>query len=256
MFDLVLRHDLLPRPRYGSGTVIAAAFYAGVVWFGAWAQHRTTAIDRQDMMVTFVSKAPPPRVTAPPAPPKAPAVPTPQQGPKLSPKAMESKPVTVLAQAIVAPTEIPAAVPAEAEPTADLVPTSAEAEGGSVDLPAVPGGIVNPVVDASVFSGTGEGGGGTVAPEFDARMTPPVFVSGPSPRYTEKAIEREVEGTMEVRCVVTIDGQVQRCQVVRSLPFMDRAVIDALERRRYRPATLAGRPIEVYYRFRIPLRLE
>ena len=65
-----------------------------------------------------------------------------------------------------------------------------------------------------------------------------------------------VEGTMEVRCVVTVDGRVQRCQVVRSLPFMDRAVIDALERRHYRPATLGGQAIEVYYRFRIPLRLE
>jgi hypothetical protein len=36
---------------------------------------------------------------------------------------------------------------------------------------------------------------------------------------------------------------------------MDRAVLDALERRRYSPATLAGRSVEVDYTFRIELRL-
>jgi hypothetical protein len=36
---------------------------------------------------------------------------------------------------------------------------------------------------------------------------------------------------------------------------MDRAVIDALERRRYSPALLHGQPIEVDYTFRITLRL-
>jgi protein TonB len=45
------------------------------------------------------------------------------------------------------------------------------------------------------------------------------------------------------------------CRVLKSLPFMDRAVIDALERRRYKPATLGGRPVEVNYNFKITLRL-
>jgi protein TonB len=45
------------------------------------------------------------------------------------------------------------------------------------------------------------------------------------------------------------------CRVVKSLPFMDRAVLEALERRRYSPATLGGKPIEVDYTFKLTLRL-
>jgi len=73
--------------------------------------------------------------------------------------------------------------------------------------------------------------------------------------HTEKALEREIQGTMEVGCVVTAEGRVFGCRVLKGLPFMDRAVIDALEKRRYKPATLGGRPVEVNYKFRITLRL-
>jgi protein TonB len=54
---------------------------------------------------------------------------------------------------------------------------------------------------------------------------------------------------------VNTDGRVHDCRVVKSLPFMDRAVIEALEKRRYTPATQGGKPIDVDYTFRITLRL-
>lgn len=250
MFEAVLRRDVRPKQNFGAGSVIAAAFYSGVVWFGAWAQHHASAVDRQDVAITFVARVPPPRLAPPPAAP-APRAPAPAAArPRLV--ATAERPVTVLTQAIVAPTEIPSAAPPEREP--DSSAAAAVDPGEGFDVPAVPGGIVNPVVDASVWAGE-DGGRGAAPPEFDARMEPPEFVSGPSPQYTQKALEREVEGIMEVRCVVTTDGRVRACRVARSLPFMDRAVIDALERRRYRPATLGGRPVEVFYRFRIPLQL-
>ena len=44
--------------------------------------------------------------------------------------------------------------------------------------------------------------------------------------------------------------------MLKGLPFMDRAVVDALERRRYTPARLQdGRAVEVDYTFRIRLQL-
>jgi len=54
---------------------------------------------------------------------------------------------------------------------------------------------------------------------------------------------------------VTSHGLVQRCRIVSSLPFMDRAVIDALERRRYEPYRINGVPVEVDYTFRIQLKM-
>jgi protein TonB len=94
------------------------------------------------------------------------------------------------------------------------------------------------------------------AVEFNpATMTAPVFISGPNPEYTRKALDHGVEGVMTLRCLVTRDGEVRQCDVRKSLPFMDRAVISALERRRYKPATLKGVTMTVYYTFSLKLVL-
>ncbi len=232
MFDSVLRKETLPRRRFGAGGMLGLLVYAGVAAFAFWAQANVKERDKQDVAVTFVKPPPPP-----PPPPPAPATVRPK--PKTVPQQ-----ATVLSQAIVAPTEIPTEKPPESEPV-DMGKSGGEGggvEGGEVG--GVPGGIVGGVVDAT-----------DVRMEFDERMTPPEKLGGPDPQYTDKALEREVQGTMVVRCVVTTEGKVFGCRVLKSLPFMDRAVIDALEKRRYKPATLGGRPVEVNYNFKITLRL-
>jgi len=80
-------------------------------------------------------------------------------------------------------------------------------------------------------------------------------IYGPDPEYTQQALDHEVEGTIVTKCVVTPHGLVERCQILRSLPFMDRPVINALERRRYEPYRINGAPVEVDYTFRIKLNL-
>ncbi len=255
MFDFVLRRVLLPRRRFGPALGIATMFYTGAAGFVAWAESQPRSFDRQDVVINFV---PPPRAAPPRAPPPpSPSVPKPKPiASAAAPKqGLPEGPRTVLVQAIVAPTEIPQAKPPEQEPVDDAPMAGGEAVADAGEVPAVPGGIgTDPVVDAAVVElvhsvpALSSGGGG-------GRMVPPKFLGGPSPGYTQKAIEREVEGVMEVRCVVGTDGRVRDCQVLRSLPFMDRAVIEALEQRRYTPATLGGEPVEVYYRFRLPFRL-
>jgi protein TonB len=234
MFDSVLRRETLPRRRFGSGALLGILVYAGVAGFAFWAQGRVDDRERQDVEVTFV-KPPPPPPPPPPAPTPAKSRPKPRD---------PTRQQTVLSQAIVAPTQVPDAKPPEQEPVESMETGGVEGgiEGGEVG--GVPGGIVGGVVDAT-----------DVRMEFDERMTHPEYLGGPSPQYTEKALEREVQGTMVVKCVVTVEGRVHGCRVMKSLPFMDRAVIDALERRRYKPAALGGRPVEVNYTFRITLRL-
>jgi len=108
----------------------------------------------------------------------------------------------------------------------------------------------------------GEGGGAVErsrasAPttDFDETMTPPKFQEGPSIEYSAEGLQQRVEGLMIVRCVVTIEGRVYGCRVLKSLPHMDEAVVSVLEARRYTPATRNGVPLEVNYTFRIKLRL-
>lgn len=233
MFDSVLKRETLPKRRFGSGALLGLLIYGGVAAFAFWAQGQARDHDRQDVKVTFVKPPPPPPPPPPPAAPK-----------QSRPKPRTDTPRTVLSQAIVAPTEVPDAKPPEQEPAESMATGGVEGgiEGGEVG--GVPGGIVGGVVDST-----------DVRMEFDERMSHPEKLGGPDPKYTEKALEREVQGTMIVRCVVTTEGRVYGCRVLKSLPFMDRAVIEALERRRYKPATLGGRPVEVNYTFKITLRL-
>ena len=93
------------------------------------------------------------------------------------------------------------------------------------------------------------------AVEFTGAMTPPTMISGPSPEYTPDAVERGIEGTMQLRCIVSVAGTVRSCKVLKGLPYMDRAVISALEARKYRPAMSQGKPVDVYYTFTIRLKL-
>jgi len=94
------------------------------------------------------------------------------------------------------------------------------------------------------------------AVEFnDAIMTAPSMISGPIPEYTQDAIERGIQGTITVRCIVNAQGLVHACKVQKGLPYMDRPVVQALEARKYRPALAQGKPVDVFYTFTVKLKL-
>jgi len=117
----------------------------------------------------------------------------------------------------------------------------------------VKGGIVRVRIAVVPVPTPGSVAGNAV--EFDESMTAPTMISGPAPEYTPEAIERGIEGTMQIRCVVTVEGAVRGCKVLKGLPFMNLAVIEALHKRKYRPALSRGKPVDVFYTFNIRLKL-
>jgi periplasmic protein TonB len=141
----------------------------------------------------------------------------------------------------------------EEPPAGSAVDEGAPQELSDLGEPAGGGGGDGIGGTSTGLQGAGSSPQGPVA--YSAEMTPPRVISGPDPRYTAQAQEHEIEGTMLVRCIVGVDGSVRDCRVTRGLPFMDREVIQAVQRRRYSPALLAGHPVEVDYTFKIELRL-
>jgi protein TonB len=97
--------------------------------------------------------------------------------------------------------------------------------------------------------------GQPIARVWTKDMPVPLKLSGPDPEYTTQAQEHEVEGWMSVRCIISRTGQVHDCQILKGLPFMNRAVIDALEARTYAPATEGGQAIDIEYTFNIHVTL-
>jgi protein TonB len=84
-------------------------------------------------------------------------------------------------------------------------------------------------------------------------MAPPRKLSGPNPEYTREALQHNVRGTLVLRCIITAAGEVRSCRVLKSLPYMDDAAIQALEGRRYTPTVVDGTPTDVAYDFTVKL---
>jgi periplasmic protein TonB len=150
----------------------------------------------------------------------------------------------------VAP-EVP---PAPAPP--EVIPAPVESEPGSTPVAQEGPALAKTGGEGRDGEGLGPGGPGPAVDYQPQAMTPPGRISGPDPEYTPEAIQNEVQGVMIVKCVVSVEGAVHGCRVLQGLPHMDRAVVEALERRRYSPARLQnGQPVEVDYTFRIRLQL-
>jgi protein TonB len=90
---------------------------------------------------------------------------------------------------------------------------------------------------------------------FGDGMTPPVLLSGAPIEYTSLARAAEVEGTLIAKCVITREGRMRDCRILKGLAYMDEAVVEALETRRYRPVTFQGDPVSVSYHVTVRLKL-
>jgi len=234
MFDSVLRPDF-SQNRFGAGAVIAVTAHALVA------------------LLAVTLSRPNPRIVIPPPVWRGPVViPVPA-------------PLGQAARTEKAPAESHRIRPRDSFRTPRIMPTLLPTQtpestdvGDSDSLqPGLPQGSPDGIPGAIL-----PGPQSTTAPllplariELDEGVVRLKKISGPDPEYTQKALDHEVEGTLVAKCAVTSHGLVQRCRIVSSLPFMDRAVIDALERRRYEPYRINGVPVEVDYTFRIQLKM-
>ncbi len=93
-------------------------------------------------------------------------------------------------------------------------------------------------------------GSGMVRPgqlvSFGPDVLPPVRISGPVPRLPESARERGLEGTPAAEVWVSETGEVFNTALVESAGrVLDEALIAAVSRWRFAPATLRGVPVSV-----------
>jgi len=88
-------------------------------------------------------------------------------------------------------------------------------------------------------------------------VSPPRKISGEFARYPEAARKRKVSGIVTVSMVISEAGFPEELQVVESGgPLLDEAVLKAVEKWRFEPASRDGRPVRLRYRVRQHFRLE
>ena len=98
----------------------------------------------------------------------------------------------------------------------------------------------------AVAVGAGAAAQGDVYKIRDERVIAPVVIKEVKPSYTEGAMRRKVQGTVELSTVVRQNGKPDTIEILRSLdPELDGQAIDALQQWEFKPGTLDGKPVNV-----------
>jgi TonB family protein len=77
------------------------------------------------------------------------------------------------------------------------------------------------------------------------KISPPTRVKNVNPVYPSIAQSARVQGVVIIEATIGPDGRVQDTKVLRSIPLLDQAAIDAVKQWTYTPTLLNGVPVPV-----------
>jgi periplasmic protein TonB len=80
-------------------------------------------------------------------------------------------------------------------------------------------------------------------------MEKPVLLEGRAPHFTREALQAHSYGTVRARCVILPTGRLDACKIITGVPHQNDEVLRALATHRYRPVTVDGQPVSVFYLF-------
>jgi protein TonB len=147
------------------------------------------------------------------------------------------------AHAAVAPIEAPSSVTPEtgAERQANASTVDGGLPGGSPT--GVVGGVVGGV-PGGVTGGTA-GGSPPVPVRVGPNMTSPRKIKDLKPVYPAGTLQGRTQGAVILDVTIGTDGRVQDAKVIRSVPLLDAAAIEAVRQWEYTPSLLNGVAVAV-----------
>lgn len=222
------------------GAIIAAGLYV----------HQKPEVVEKPIRAFFASAPPPPPPPPPPAASSSVSTPkvTPVETPKFVPKFHQ-------------PTEVPKEVPQVTQQT----DTTGGQQGGVVGgvQGGVAGGVVGGVVGGVIGGQLGGQVGGQLGGTGDqplrvgGNVLAPVSISRVDPQYTEPARKARVEGIVVIEAVIDRNGDVTDARILKPLPLgLGDAALEAVKRWKFKPGTLNGQPVPVYYNLTVTFRLQ
>ncbi len=168
--------------------------------------------------------APPPPPPPPPPAPKAPTV-------KPQPKPVPQEPPR-----FVAPVETPTEIKPEASMDLGI-------EGGVAG--GVEGGVAGGVV-GGVVGGLPEAPPPVQEPvRVGGQIKEPKKIKNVNPTYPDIARQARVQGVVILECVISPQGAVTTCKILRGIPLLNDSALEAVKQWTYTPTLLNGVPVPV-----------
>ncbi len=84
----------------------------------------------------------------------------------------------------------------------------------------------------------------------------PHLIKHVPPEYPEEARAARVQGPVILECKVGVDGRVSDIQIIRSVPLLDKAAVDAVRQWIYEPVVLDGAPVPVLMTVTVSFELD
>jgi TonB family protein len=87
-------------------------------------------------------------------------------------------------------------------------------------------------------------------------IKPPKLIKSVPPIYPEKARQARVEGTVIVEARTNAQGNVEALRIIRSIPLLDQAAIDAVKQWKYEPKIIEGKARSIVFTVTVMFRLK
>lgn len=118
-------------------------------------------------------------------------------------------------------------------------------------LGGIVGGVLGGVVSEKEFEDFAKG-----AVKAEGKIKPPRLLKKVEPKYPEEARKAGVEGVVILSVRTDKKGNIENVMVLRSIPLLNEAAIDAIKQWKYEPLILDGKPCPVVFTVTVVFKLK
>ena len=116
--------------------------------------------------------------------------------------------------------------------------------------------VTPPGLTAAALSAAASAAGGSQPVRVGEGIKAPTQIAKVQPNYPADALAARVQGIVILEALIGVDGSVTDAKVLRSVPLLDQAAINAVRQWRYTPTLMNGAPVPVVMTVTVTFNLD